>query len=129
MKTEKSEKTLSYDTTNVFSRILRGELPCVKRAENDHALAFDDISPQAPVHIVVIPKGNYTCFHDFIECASPLELSQVMALIHTCLENAVLKESGYRLVTNTGLHGQQAVPHLHFHILGGAPLGSIARVS
>lgn len=114
---------MAYDRNNVFARILRGELPCKKVYEDDFALAFHDINPQAPVHVLVIPKGEYVSMMDFTANA-PAEL--VVGFIRAVGETARilgLEENGYRILANAGPHSHQEVPHLHIHIFGGKPLG------
>ncbi len=114
---------MSYDTNNVFARILRGELPCKKVYEDAHVLAFHDIRPQAPVHILVIPKGAYESLDDFHAKASEAEQAALMRAIGAVARMAGVAETGYRVIANTGRNGHQEVPHLHFHVLGGRPLG------
>ncbi|MGE4218082.1 MAG: histidine triad nucleotide-binding protein [Alphaproteobacteria bacterium] len=114
---------MAYDDGNVFARILRGEIPCKKAFENEHALAFHDIAPQAPVHILVIPKGAYVTADEFAARASEAELAGFMRAVAAVVKEAGLEAGGYRLIVNNGGHGHQEVPHLHFHILGGRPLG------
>ena len=115
--------TRPYDETNIFARILRGELPCAKVYEDEHALAFNDINPQAPVHILVIPKGAYVSWDDFSERASDAEIAGfVRAVGHVAREQGLV-EPGYRLLANTGMNSGQEVPHLHIHIFGGRGLG------
>lgn len=122
------DATLPYDDQNVFAKILRGEIPCKKAYEDDWALAFHDIAPQAPVHMLVIPKGAYVSWDDFSAKASAEEIAGfVRAVGHVARENGLV-EPGYRLLANLGAHGGQEVPHLHVHLFGGAPLGPmIAR--
>ncbi|BCZ18109.1 HIT family protein [Helicobacter sp. NHP19-003] len=103
---------------NVFEKIVAGEIPCQKVLENSQFLAFHDINPKAPVHVLVIPK---VCVKDF-NAASPELLAQMSGFILEVVEKLGIKESGYRLITNVGSDGGQEVPHLHFHILGGAKL-------
>ncbi len=113
----------AYDEKNIFAKILRGEIPCKKIYEDDHTLAFEDIAPQAPTHTLVVPKGKYVSITDFAARASEAEIA---ALIRTVAKVAAMKgvaEPGYRLLSNIGKEGGQVVPHLHFHILGGRPLG------
>lgn len=115
--------TLPYDTSNIFAKILRGEIPCSKVYEDDWVLAFHDIAPQAPVHILVIPKGEWVSWDDFSTRATPDEISGfIRAIGHVARENGLV-DPGYRLLANVGLHGGQEVPHLHVHLFGGAPLG------
>lgn len=110
---------LPYDDQNVFAKILRGELPCDKVYEDEHALAFHDIRPQAPVHVLVIPKAAYVSWDDFTAKASDGEIAGFMRAVGTVTRQLGLDEPGYRLMTNMGGHGHQEVPHLHVHIFGG----------
>jgi len=112
-----------YDDNNIFARILRGELPSKKVYEDDHVLAFHDINPLAPVHILVIPKGPYVSWDDFSEKASDAEIAAFVRASGKIARDENLVERGYRVLANTGLRGGQEVPHLHLHIFGGAPLG------
>jgi histidine triad (HIT) family protein len=118
---------MSYDNNNIFAKILRGEIPCAKVYENEHSLAFNDISPQAKVHVLVIPKGPYTDVDDFSKKASKDEISSLMqAVAEVCKINKLsLSEGGkgFRLIANTGSDGSQEVPHFHFHVMGGEPMG------
>ena len=114
---------MSYDTENIFAKILRGEIPCDKVFENEHALAFRDIRPQAPVHVLIIPKGGYVSSSDFSEKASAEELVGFMRAIRAVAEKMGVLESGYRLIANAGADGMQEVAHFHIHLLGGRPLG------
>jgi histidine triad (HIT) family protein len=114
---------MTYDPNNIFARILRGELPCKKAYENEHVLAFHDIRPLAPVHILVIPKGAYVSLEDFHVKASDAEQVALMKAIGHVAREAGVAESGYRVIANTASDGHQEVPHLHFHVLGGRPLG------
>ncbi len=115
--------TKPYDQNNIFARILRGEIPCRKVYEDVHALAFHDINPQAPLHILVIPKGAYVSWDDFSERAPADEIAGfVRAVGHVARENG-LAVRGYRLLANVGRNGGQEVPHLHVHLFGGGPLG------
>ena len=112
-----------YDDNNVFARILRGEIPCKKVYEDDHALAFHDIAPQAPVHVLVIPKGKYCSFADFSAGASEAEIAGFVRAVGTVARQLGLEAPGYRMLANMGEHGGQEVPHLHVHLFGGRPLG------
>jgi diadenosine tetraphosphate (Ap4A) HIT family hydrolase len=114
---------MSYDTNNVFAKILRGEIPCKKVYEDQHVLAFQDIRPQAPVHVLVIPKGAYVSLDDFHEKASDAEIAAFTRAVGKVARMSGVAESGYRVIANTGVNGHQEVPHLHFHVLGGRPLG------
>ena len=117
------DATLPYDDDNIFARILRGEIPAKKVHEDAHALAFHDIAPAAPVHILVIPKGPYVSWDDFSARASDAEIAGfVRAVGHVAREHGLVAP-GYRLLANVGGHGGQEVPHLHVHLFGGAPLG------
>ena len=117
------DATQPYDDNNIFARILRGELPSKKVYEDDHVLAFHDINPLAPVHILVIPKGAYVSWDDFSEKASDAEIAAFIRAVGKIARDEDLVARGYRVLANTGLRGGQEVPHLHMHIFGGAPLG------
>ena len=118
---------MSYDTNNIFAKILRKEIPCNKIYENEHALAFNDINPQAKVHVLVIPKGAYTDIDDFSKNASKDEIASLMqAVTEVCkITQISLAEggNGFRLIANTGPDGSQEVPHFHYHVMGGEPMG------
>ena len=117
------DATQPYDDQNVFAKILRGEIPCRKVFENNHALAFHDLHPQAPVHILVIPKGAYVSWDDFSARASDAEIAGFARAVGTVARDAELVAPGYRLLVNTGLDSHQEIPHLHLHIFAGRPLG------
>ena len=112
-----------YDSANIFARILRGEIPSRRVAENDHALAFHDINPQAPVHVLVIPKGPYVSSADFCATASEAEIAGFWRLVGQVAREMGLEEAGYRLLSNMGVDAGQEVPHFHLHIFGGRGLG------
>ena len=112
-----------YDDSNIFARILRGELPSKKVYEDDHVVAFHDINPLAPVHILVIPKGPYVSWDDFSEKASDSEIAAFVRATGKIARDEGLVAQGYRVLANTGLRGGQEVPHLHMHIFGGTSLG------
>lgn len=114
---------MAYDDDNIFARILRGEIPCQKVHEDDHTLAFFDINPQAPVHILVIPKGRYVSMDDFTAQASPAEIAALFQAVGRIARDQDLVGPGYRILANHGDDGGQEVPHLHIHIFGGRPLG------
>src|ERR1700757_5136483 len=114
---------MAYDEQNIFAKILRGEIPCAKFYEDEFALAFPDIRPQAPTHILVIPKGKYISAADFNAAASPEELTGFYRAVSAVAKLAGVEESGYRLICNTGPDSHQEVPHYHVHILGGRRLG------
>ena len=117
------DATQPYDRENIFAKILRGEVPCNKVYEDEWALAFHDIAPQAPVHILVVPKGEYVGWDDFSARAEPDEIAGfVRAVGHVAREQGLVGP-GYRLLANLGHDGGQEVPHLHVHIFGGRPLG------
>ncbi|HEV2867540.1 MAG TPA: histidine triad nucleotide-binding protein [Allosphingosinicella sp.] len=117
------DATRPYDDGNIFARILRGEIPCSKVYEDEHALAFHDINPQAPVHILVIPKGAYVSWDDFSQRAEETEIAGFIRAVGKVARDAGLVEPGYRLLANVGRHSGQEVPHLHVHIFAGRPLG------
>jgi diadenosine tetraphosphate (Ap4A) HIT family hydrolase len=117
------DPTQPYDDTNIFARILRGELPCNKVYEDDRVLAFHDINPLAPTHILVIPKGAYVSWDDFSENASDAEIAGLTRAVGHIAREAGLVEQGYRVLANVGLNSGQEVAHLHLHIFGGRPLG------
>jgi histidine triad (HIT) family protein len=119
------DATLPYDDGNIFARILRGELPNRTVYEDDHALAFHDINPQAPVHILVIPKGPYVSWDDFTARASDAEILGFVRAVGHVAREAGLPAPGYRLLSNIGGHGHQEVPHLHVHIFGGKQMGAM----
>ena len=117
------DPTQPYDDGNVFAKILRGELPCKKVHEDEHSLAFHDINPLAPVHILVIPKGAYVSWDDFAERASEAEIAGFVRAVGKVARDARMVVQGYRLLSNVGKRSGQEVPHLHVHIFGGQPLG------
>jgi len=117
------DPTLEYDDQNIFAKILRGEIPCGKVFEDEWALAFDDINPQAPVHVLVIPKGAYVSWDDFSAKASDAEIAGFVRAVGHVARELGLVESGYRLLANIGIDAHQEVPHLHVHVFGGKPLG------
>jgi diadenosine tetraphosphate (Ap4A) HIT family hydrolase len=114
---------MSYDPHNIFARILRGEIPAHKIYEDEHVLAFNDIRPQAPVHVLVIPKGPYVSLDEFHAMAGPAEQAALMKALGHVARLTGVADSGYRIIANNGRDGHQEVPHLHFHILGGRPMG------
>jgi diadenosine tetraphosphate (Ap4A) HIT family hydrolase len=117
------DATQPYDESNIFARILRGELPSDKVYEDEHVLAFRDIHPLAPTHILVIPKGPYISWDDFSEKASDAEIAALVRALGKIARDAGLVEPGYRVLANVGPDSGQEVAHLHLHIFGGRPLG------
>ena len=113
----------AYDDSNIFARILRGEIPCGKVYEDEHALAFNDLHPKAPVHILVIPKGKYVSIVDFGAQGSPEEIAGFYRAVAKIAAERGLTQSGFRTIANTGADGGQEVPHFHVHLLGGRKLG------
>ncbi len=116
---------MSYDENNIFARILRGEIPATRIYEDAHVLAINDINPQAPTHILVMPKGKYVSFDDFSARASDAEITALTRAVGRIARDAGVAEGGYRLLLNHGPDSHQEVPHLHVHILGGKPLGPL----
>ena len=112
-----------YDDDNVFAKILRGEIPNNTVYEDDHVLAFHDIGAQAPVHVLVIPKGAYVSMDDFSANAPPEELAGFFTAVGKIARDLGVAETGYRLIANHGADSHQEVPHFHVHILGGRTLG------
>ena len=118
----------AYDDQNIFAKILRGEIPCSKVTETAHTLAFSDIAPQAPVHILVIPKGPYVTYDHFATDASDAEILDFTRTVGTlCKEHNLAPDDGYRLISNAMEAGIQEVPHMHVHILGGKVLGRMLQ--
>ncbi len=115
----------AYDPNNIFARILRGEIPCKKVYEDEHALAFHDINPQTAVHVLVIPKGAYVGLDDFSANASDEEISGFVRAVGRVAREMGVHETGYRFLGNCGRHANQEVPHLHVHIFGGQQLGAM----
>lgn len=119
----------SYDDQNIFAKILRGEIPNNTVLETEHSLAFRDIQPQAPTHVLVIPKGPYVCFDHFAQAASEAEIVDYVRAVGEVCKMEGLEADGFRMIANAGRDGVQEVPHLHVHILAGRPLGRmLARV-
>ena len=112
-----------YDDSNIFARILRGEIPCKKVYEDPWALAFHDIAPQAPVHVLVIPKGRYCSFADFSATAPAEEIAGFMRAVGVVAKQLGLETDGYRMLANMGVHSGQEVPHFHVHLFAGRKLG------
>ncbi|PKP94526.1 MAG: histidine triad nucleotide-binding protein [Alphaproteobacteria bacterium HGW-Alphaproteobacteria-16] len=114
-----------YDPQNIFAKILRGEIPSKPVYEDEYALAIPDINPQAPTHLLVLPKGAYVSWDDFTARASDTEIAGFIRAVGTVARAAGLAEPGYRLMANTGPHAHQTVAHLHVHIMAGRPLGPL----
>ena len=113
----------AYDENNIFAKILRSEIPCDKVYEDDFALAFRDINPQAPVHVLVIPKGPYVSLADFVSEAPEAMVAGFYRAVGATARELGLEEAGYRTLANTGDDAHQEVPHFHVHIFGGKRLG------
>lgn len=114
-----------YDEGNVFARILRGEIPADIVHQTEHAIAFRDLRPQAPVHVLVIPRGAYRDLADFAAHAPAAEQAGFMACVSECVRLLGLEEGGFRAIANAGPNAHQEVPHFHLHLLGGRPLGPL----
>lgn len=123
------ETTMTYDNNNVFAKILLGDLPCNKVLETQHSFAFRDIHPRRPVHVLVIPKGAYTDYPDFIKRASDAEICDYFRAIAEVARLCGVEDNGYRLISNIGRDGFQEVPHLHVHVLGGGQVGPMLAES
>lgn len=123
----------AYDTQNIFAKILRGEIPNDTVLETEHALAFRDIAPRAPTHVLVIPKGAYVCYDDFAMNASDAEIVDFnRAVAQVCISEGVSPGeggNGFRVLANAGEDAVQEVPHYHMHVIGGRPLGAILAKS
>lgn len=114
-----------YDPSNVFARVLRDEIPSRRVYEDEWAIAFHDIAPQAPVHVLVIPRGPYVAMADFVATASEAEIVGFFRAVGRVAAQLGLEAPGYRILSNMGVHAGQEVPHLHVHLFGGAPLGAM----
>ncbi len=119
------DATQPYDDQNIFAKILRGEIPSNRVYDDEFAIAFHDINPQAPTHLLVIPRGAYVSWDDFSARAGDAEIAGFIRAVGTVARTAGLVEPGYRLLANIGQNGHQEVPHLHVHIFGGRPLGAM----
>jgi len=118
---------MAYDPSNIFARILRGEIPNKTVYEDDYALAFHDINPQAPTHVLVIPKGAYVSFADFSAQASDAEIAGFVRAVGKVARDLGVEEPGYRILANNGRDAHQEVPHLHMHVFAGTDLGRMIR--
>ncbi|NCC21865.1 MAG: histidine triad nucleotide-binding protein [Alphaproteobacteria bacterium] len=116
---------MTYDEDNIFAKILRGEIPCRKLYDDAFAIAFEDIAPKAPVHILVIPKGKYTDVEDFGVNANAAEITGFWRAVARITQDRELCGPGFRVIANCGANGGQEVPHFHAHILAGKPLGPL----
>ena len=114
---------MTYDDDNIFAKILNNKFSTDIILENEHAIAFHDIAPQAPIHILIIPKGKYVKYDDFLDKASKDEIYNFFKLINQLVKDYDLENTGYRLISNAGRNANQEVPHLHFHLLAGKNLG------
>ena len=122
------DATEAYNDDNIFAKILRGEIPSTRVYEDEHAIAFEDINPQAEIHTLIIPRGRYVSWDDFSAGGSDAEIAGFIRAVGEVARRKGLVEPGYRLLANVGAHGGQEVPHLHVHLFGGEPLGPmIAR--
>src|SRR6056297_760618 len=119
--------TYVYDDQNIFATILRGEIPNDTVLETEHTLAFRDIQPQAPVHVLVIPKGPYVCYDHFARDASDAEIVDFTRTVGEVCKREGVQENGYRIISNAGEAGVQEVPHLHIHVLGGRGLARMLQ--
>lgn len=118
---------MAYDPNNIFARILRGEIPNKTVYEDDYALAFHDINPQTPTHVLVIPKGAYVSFADFSAQASDAEIVGFVRAVGKVARDLGAEEPGYRILANNGVDAHQEVPHLHVHVFAGTDLGRMIK--
>ena len=116
-----------YDKNNIFAKIIRGESPAEKIYEDDLVMAIKDIAPACPIHILVIPKGEYISFDDFTINASEFEIVHFYKIVQKICANLKVTQDGYSILSNIGVNGGQVVPHMHLHILAGKKLGSLTR--
>ena len=120
---------MAYDPNNIFARILRGEIPNKTVHEDEHALAFHDINPQTPTHVLVIPKGAYVSFADFSAKASDAEIAGFVRMVGKVARDLGVEEPGYRILSNHGRDAHQEVPHFHVHLFAGTDLGRMIKAS
>jgi histidine triad (HIT) family protein len=118
---------MAYDENNIFAKIIRGEIPCNKVYEDDYALAFHDINPQTPTHVLVIPKGPYVSSDDFSEKASDAEIAGLMRAVGKVARDLGAVAGGYRMLSNHGRDAHQEVPHFHIHVFAGKDLGRMIK--
>jgi len=114
-----------YDDENIFAKIINKKIKTEIIMESEHTIAFNDIAPQAPIHILIIPKGKYIKYDEFINTASKEEIHDFFTLINKLVKINKLENTGYRLISNAGKNANQEVPHLHFHLLAGKNLGKM----
>lgn len=120
---------MAYDSQNIFAKILKGQIPCRKVLENEWGLAFHDIAPKAPLHVLLIPKGPYENAQDFYKNATAQEIVGFYRFADSVIDHLEVREGGYRLLSNCGLNGGQEVPHFHIHLFAGRPLGPMLAQS
>ncbi len=118
-----------YDKNNILAKIIRGELPADKIYEDSEVLAIRDIIPAAPIHILVLPKKEYTSFHDFMAKATNDEIGHFYKIVQKICADLEVEKTGYRVLSNVGKDGMQTIPHMHLHILGGKSLGRLVSKS
>ena len=116
---------MAYDDDNIFAKIINKRISTEVIIESEYSIAFNDIAPQAPIHILIIPKGKYIKYDDFLSKASKEEINDFFMLINRLVKINNLKDAGYRLISNAGENANQEVPHLHFHLLAGKNLGKM----
>ncbi len=118
---------MAYDETNIFAKILRGEIPCDKVYEDEHALAFRDINPQTPTHVLIIPRGAYVSSDDFAAQASDAEIAGFFRAVGTVARQLCTVAGGYRILANHGRDARQEVAHFHIHLFAGTDLGRMIK--
>ena len=118
---------MTYDNGNIFAKIINGELPCDKVFENELVIAFHDIAPQAPVHILVLPKGRFISFADFSRNASSDQVCELIRVVGKVAFDFKIENTGYRVLANHGENAHQEVAHFHIHLMGGRDLGGILK--
>jgi histidine triad (HIT) family protein len=116
---------MDYDSNNIFARLLRNEISTDRIWEDEYTIAFRDINPVAPVHVLIIPKGTYVSYDDFVQSASDQEIAGFFRAVRHVAHDLGVSQSGYRLITNHGDHGMQTVPHFHVHLIAGAYTGPL----
>ena len=118
---------MAYDSENIFAKILRGEIPCDKVYEDEHAFAFRDINPQTPTHVLVVPRGPYVSSDDFFEKAPDGEVAGFFRAVGKIARELGAVEPGYRILANHGRDAHQEVPHFHMHLFAGKDLGRMIK--